>query len=256
MLTIKPIPALKDNYIWLIIHSPSATCLLVDPGEAAPALAALTRQSLKLVGILLTHHHYDHTNGVADLLMVNQVPVYGSALEQIPTVDHPLNGGETLEFPEMALSLQVLSIPGHTLGHLAYYGAGALFCGDTLFTAACGRVFEGTMQQMYRSLQRLAALPADTKVYCGHEYTAANLPFALAVEPDNPQLQRRVADTNQLAAQGLPTVPSTLALEMATNPFLRCDQADVKLAAEQYCGSRLEHPHEVFAVLREWKNSF
>lgn len=256
MLTIIPIPALKDNYIWLIIHAASAQCLLVDPGDAKPALDAIQTRNLTPSGILLTHHHYDHTGGVAGFLEHYSVPVYGSAVENIPTVTHPLHGGETLTIDALALTLNVLSIPGHTRGHLAYYGAGALFSGDTLFTVACGRVFEGTMSQMYASLQRLADLPDDTLIYCGHEYTAANLPFACAVEPDNPRLQQRVVETRQLTAQGLPTVPSTLALEKATNPFLRCEEANVRLAAERHCGSRLVEPVQVFEVLREWKNQF
>ncbi len=261
MLNIMPVPALKDNYIWLIIHPSTAQCLIVDPGAAAPVITALRAHKLTPIGILLTHHHYDHTDGVTELLIDYPIQVYGAATEQIPTVTYPLQGGETLEFPEMALQLAVLSIPGHTRGHLAYYGAdvgscGAVFCGDTLFTVACGRVFEGTMAQMYDSLQRLAALPLDTQVYCGHEYTAANLPFALAVEPNNTRLQQRVEETQALIAKGLPTVPSTLALEKATNPFLRCEHEGVRLAAERQCGNRLSTPEEVFAVLREWKNGF
>jgi hydroxyacylglutathione hydrolase len=250
------VPVLKDNYIWLIIHPSSAQCLITDPGDAAPVMAALQTHKLTPIGILLTHHHYDHTDGVAELLKHYDVPVYGAANEIIPTVTYPLWGGETLEFFKSALQLLVLSIPGHTRGHLAYYGANAVFCGDTLFTAACGRVFEGTMAQMYDSLQQLAALPDNTQVYCGHEYTSASLVFACAVEPGNARLQQRVVETQALIAQGLPTVPSTLALEKATNPFLRCNQVNVKQAAERHCGKRLSTPEKVFTVLREWKNGF
>lgn len=256
MLNIFPIPALKDNYIWLITHTASKQCLIVDPGDATPVQHTLQTQSLKPVGILLTHHHADHTNGVADLLKNYTVPVFGPAQETISYITNPLHGNETVKIDAIQLSLQALPIPGHTRGHLAYHGHDVLFSGDTLFTGGCGRVFEGTMLEMYASLQRLVALPSHTKVYCGHEYTETNLAFALAVERHNKQLQQRIKQTQLLRQRNLPTVPSTLFLEKNTNPFLRCEEISVKQAAEDYCGSKLSKPEDVFGVLREWKNDF
>lgn len=260
MLNILPIPALKDNYIWLVIHTASSQCLIVDPGSAEPVRHALQTQSLLPIGILLTHHHADHTAGVKDLLENYSMPVFGPTQEARAQVTHPLRDKEMLTIDlsmrpgSPSFYFQVLSIPGHTHGHIAYYGHDSLFCGDTLFTGGCGQVFEGTMEEMYTSLQRLAALPAQTRVYCGHEYTVQNLSFALAVEPKNRQLQQRMKEAQQRRAYGLPTVPSTLALEKLTNPFLRCEESSVKQAAEQYCGLKLTGPIEVFSVLREWKN--
>lgn len=254
-LHVVGLPALKDNYIWLIIADDSRQCMIVDPGDANVVLTALQQQQLQPVGILLTHHHLDHSGGITTLLTHHAMPVFGSALSKVEAVDQPLQDGDTLQ-PLPGLTLQAIAIPGHTHDHIAYYGDGRLFCGDTLFTAACGRVFEGTMAQMHHSLQRLAALPLDTLVYCGHEYTAANIPFALAVEPDNTALQQRAVDTVALREQGLPTVPSTLELELATNPFLRCHEPAVKTAAENYCGKKLLQPEDVFAVLRDWKNNW
>lgn len=252
LLNIVPIPALKDNYIWLIIDIASNRCLIVDPGDAEPVLKALQALSLKPVGILLTHHHFDHTAGVKELLKNDTMPVFGSMQEKISSVTNPLVGEETIQVENMAFA--VLPISGHTHGHLAYYGRESVFCGDTLFTGGCGRVFEGTMSEMYASLQRLAALPPTTKIYCGHEYTTANLAFAALVEPENRDLQQRIKDTHQMRTRGLPTVPSLLALERATNPFLRCEEAAVKKAVETYYGQTLNTPEEVFGALRKWKN--
>jgi hydroxyacylglutathione hydrolase len=259
MLNIIPIPALKDNYIWLVIDTTSSCCVVVDPGEADPVLDALQAQSLKPVGILLTHHHADHTAGVTALLKNHTMPVFGPKQETISSVTHSLVDREKIQIRNMLLGnilFKTISIPGHTHGHVAYYTNGHLFCGDTLFTGGCGRVFEGTMAQMDASLQRLAALPDATHIYCGHEYTTANLNFARVVEPDNKDLQQRIKDTHQLRERGLPTVPSTLGLEKATNPFLRCEKTQVKKAAEDYCGQRLDTPVAVFTVLRGWKNVF
>ena len=254
-IEIIALPALQDNYIWVIADRVSRQCLIVDPGEAEPVLTFLQQQAWQPVGILLTHHHHDHSGGIPGLLKTFPIPVFGSVLQRVPTINQPLSEGEEVTVLP-ALPLQVLAIPGHTHDHVAYYSKGRVFCGDTLFTGACGRVFEGTMSQMYHSLQQLAALPADTQVYCGHEYTLANLPFALLIEPDNIQLQQRWQDCQALRQQGLPTVPSTLAVELATNPFLRCEQPSVIATVEQYCGRQLSAPVEVFAELRIWKNNY
>ncbi len=243
------IPAFKDNYIWLLRQG-NAT-LVVDPGDARPVLALLAREGWSLNAILITHHHPDHQGGVASLLAQYRAEVFGPAAESITGLTRPLQGGETILIASPALEFQVISVPGHTLGHLAYYGAGRLFCGDTLFGGGCGRLFEGTPAQMADSLSRLAALPDETEVYCAHEYTADNLRFALAVEPGNPHLQRRVEALTR--APGEPTIPSSIVLEKATNPFLRCDVAEVIAAAHRRApGARSRH--EVFAALREWKN--
>jgi len=253
MFDVIRIPAFKDNYIWLLRQGASA--VVVDPGEARPVLEVLERTALSLAGILVTHHHADHQGGVADLLARYPAEVFGPATESITGLTRPLRGGETVHIAACDLTLQVIAVPGHTLGHLAYYGAGCLFCGDTLFAGGCGRLFEGTAAQMADSLARLAALPDDTAVYCAHEYTQANLRFALAVEPGNRFLSRRAEQVAAHRAQDWPTVPSTIGIEKASNPFLRCREAEVAAAARRRVpGARDEVA--VFAALREWKNSF
>jgi hydroxyacylglutathione hydrolase len=243
------IPAFKDNYIWLLRQGTAS--LVVDPGDARPVLALLAREGWSLNAILITHHHPDHQGGVASLLAQYPAEVFGPAAESITGLTRPLQGGETIRIASPALEFQVFSVPGHTLGHLAYYGAGRLFCGDTLFGGGCGRLFEGTPAQMADSLARLATLPDETEVYCAHEYTEDNLRFALAVEPGNLYLQRRVEALTR--ARGEPTIPSSIALEKATNPFLRCDVAEVIASAHRRVpGARSRY--EVFAALREWKN--
>ena len=253
MFDIIRIPAFKDNYIWLLRKGVAA--VVVDPGDAGPVLDELDRQGLALTAILITHHHADHQGGVAGLLARYPVPVFGPAHESITALSHPLRGGETIALPGLDVPLEVIAVPGHTLGHLAYHGADCLFCGDTLFTAGCGRVFEGTMAQMLASLERLAALPEQTAVYCAHEYTQANLRFALAADPDNRLLQRRASEVAAARAKGEATVPSTLAREKATNPFLRCREAAL-VAAAQTRGAPATDALTVFTVLREWKNAF
>ena len=264
MFEVIRIPAFKDNYIWLLRSGTSA--VVVDPGDARPVLDVLKREALSLAAILITHHHADHQGGVTELLEAHSAsypassppPVFGPAAESITGASHPLRGGETILIPGWDVDFQgfqVLAVPGHTRGHLAYYGAGCLFCGDTLFGAGCGRLFEGTAAQMANSLARLAALADETAVYCAHEYTAANLRFALAVEPGNQRLQDRVHEVSAARAQNLPTVPSTLALEKATNPFLRCQESEV-IASACAQKSGVQEAVEVFGVLREWRNRF
>ena len=254
MVDVIQIPAFKDNYIWLLRKGASAA--VVDPGEAPPVIEVLQKNQISLVEILITHHHKDHQGGVERLLVDwPDAEVAGPARESISGLGRPLVGGERLRIESLDLELRVMAVPGHTLGHVAYYTPGCLFCGDTLFGGGCGRLFEGTPQAMYDSLMRLAALPDTTLVYCAHEYTEANLRFALAVEPRNRALRHRVEEVAVLRAKGLPTVPSTLALEKATNPFLRCGEADV-VDAVQARGAAGNDPVAVFAALREWKDSF
>jgi hydroxyacylglutathione hydrolase len=251
---VEPIRAFRDNYIWALISGKQVA--IVDPGDAAPVLAWLAQQKLELAAILLTHHHADHVGGVADLLAHRKVPVFGPRTEDIPLVAHALGEGDEIEVPGIGLRFRVIDIPGHTRGHIAYYGAGCLFCGDTLFTCGCGRLFEGTPAQMSASLAKLAALPDSTRVYCGHEYTMANIAFAQAVEPENAALKRREVEDRAKRERELPTVPSDIAQEKATNPFLRATVPAVAEAAGRHAGRALNSPVEVFAVLREWKNAF
>ena len=257
MLEVTPIPAFNDNYFWLIHGTGDRTRVaVVDPGDADPVFAALETLGLRLDAILLTHHHPDHTGGVGELLRSHDVPVFGPAGERIAGVGHHLGEGDAIEIAPLQVSFDVLDLPGHTAGHIAYVGHGAVFCGDTLFVAGCGRLFEGTAAQMTRSLAKLAALPADTQVFCAHEYTLANLRFARAVEPDNADLAAFARAAEDVRAAGRPTVPSTIGTERAINPFLRCDRASVRAAAESHFNRRFADETEVFAAVRRWKDSF
>jgi hydroxyacylglutathione hydrolase len=223
-MKLLPIPAFTDNYIWVLENG--VTAWIVDPGEAAPVLKFLREKKFQLEGILLTHHHADHTGGVAELLQHYQIPVYGPDNSPVSTlISHPLQHGSCITLGNMAFS--VIAIPGHTLDHIAFYSAAEkiLFCGDTLFSAGCGRVFEGTHEQMYRALLKLAALPDDTRVCCGHEYTLSNLRFAASLEPANKDIIEYQKQCEILRAKKLPTLPSTIAQEKKINPFLRCKSA-------------------------------
>ncbi|TAG02992.1 MAG: hydroxyacylglutathione hydrolase [Betaproteobacteria bacterium] len=267
-MDIVPIPAFADNYIWMLVDSATAdpsgprACVVVDPGDAAPVEATLLRENLTLNAILITHHHADHTGGIAALTQHRNIPVYGPATEAIAGVTHALVEGDEVSLdsvrakPGEVCKLRVMEIPGHTRGHIAYVGDGFVLCGDTLFAAGCGRLFEGTPAQMHASLQRLAALPPETLVYCTHEYTLSNLKFALSVEPDNDALVTRSFDDRATRGQGAPTVPSTIARELATNPFLRCDQSGIRAQAERHAGTSLHNVVDVFASIRAQKDVF
>jgi hydroxyacylglutathione hydrolase len=255
---VHPVPAFSDNYIWLI-ECPAfpKRMVAVDPGDAVPVLAALKSHGASLAAILLTHHHLDHIGGVGELTRHwPAAAVVGPDDSRIEQRTRTARDGERCEMPDLGLGFEILAIPGHTLSHIAFWGHGALFCGDTLFSAGCGRMFEGTAKQMYSSLGRLAALPAHTSVYCGHEYTAANLKFALTVEPSNASTHEYQESVARLREDGHPTLPSTLALEIQVNPFLRCAIASVSDAAAQRAGQPLSDATEVFAVLRAWKDHF
>ena len=257
MLSIIPIPAFRDNYIWCLTDGRSAA--VVDPGDAAPVIAWLEKSGAALCAILATHHHADHVGGITALRARYDVPVFGPAHESIPHRTHALGEGDRIAVPGVDVLFSVFDIPGHTAGHIAYYTlppAPLLFCGDTLFAAGCGRIFEGTPGQMWESLSKLAALDPGTRVYCGHEYTLANLRFAAAVEPASTDIEARIVHERNKREQDLPTLPSTIGAERATNPFLRAELPDVMAQAASHAGRTVTSAVDAFAVLREWKNAF
>jgi hydroxyacylglutathione hydrolase len=251
-----PLPAFDDNYIWMLHDGRMA--LVVDPGDAGPVFAALQREGLQLQGILVTHHHADHTGGVDLLRNATGASVFGPAGEQMPEPLQRLSGGECVKL--LGLSFQVLDVPGHTSGHIAYFAdfageAPVLFCGDTMFSGGCGRLFEGTPQQMRASLDQLSALPDATRVCCAHEYTLSNLKFAVEVEPDNLQLVAYQAQCQALRGQNLPTLPSTIEMERQINPFLRSEQPTIVASVRRFDADGVKS-HGAFATLRQWKNQY
>ena len=252
MLTIVPIPAFEDNYIWLINNGRHAVA--VDPGEAEPVRNFLRQEGLTLAAILATHHHGDHTGGIGDLLQDRAVPVYGTVRGPLAAQATPVAEGDTIAIPELPATFGVLAFPGHTRDHVGFTLPGALFCGDTLFGIGCGRLFEGTPEQAMASMRKILSLPDDTLIYCAHEYTLENIRFAKKVEPDNPDLLKWEAQAQSLRKDGQPTVPTTLALEKSANPFLRFDAPDVIRAASTHAGRPLHSPLEVFATVRAWRD--
>ncbi|MBX9409427.1 hydroxyacylglutathione hydrolase [Pseudomonas baetica] len=255
MIQISALPAFTDNYIWLLQDHRTQRCAVVDPGDAAPVQAWLAAHpGWVLSDILITHHHHDHVGGVERLKQASGATVYGPASENIPARDVALNDNDTVNV--LGWDFDVYAVPGHTLGHIAYYHHGLLFCGDTLFAAGCGRLFEGTPEQMHHSLSRLAALPEDTLVYCTHEYTLSNLKFAAAVEPSNPDIAARLEKVIQQRQNNVMTLPSTLSLEKLTNPFLRTSERLVTQKVDEREGAQNRAPSEVFAALRAWKDKF
>jgi len=257
MLTVTPIRAFADNYLWLV-QGPvePARAAVVDPGDATAVMKTLGQGGLTLDTILVTHHHPDHVGGVAELVERTGARVFGPARERMPVECTPVSGGDRVTLPGLGLEFEVLDVPGHTAGHVAYHGHGALFCGDTLFSGGCGRLFEGTAEQMLASLDALAALPDDTRVYCAHEYTLANLRFAAAVEPENDDLQAWQVRAQSLRERDEPTVPTTIGLERRINPFLRSRTPGVRRSAEMRAGGPLPGPVAVFAEIRRWKDGF
>jgi hydroxyacylglutathione hydrolase len=254
MLTVTPIPAFNDNYIWALHDERDA--VLIDPGDATPCMEFLARHGLNLICILVTHHHGDHVGGNAVLAARYHPRIYGPARERIPAMTDPVSGGDTVTIAELGLLFSVIDTPGHTLGHLSYYDGRRLFCGDTLFACGCGRLFEGTPAMMAESLNKFLQLPDETQIFCAHEYTLSNIRFAKMVDGENPALLERERMDQMRLGRGLPTLPSTLALEKATNPFLRCHEPALIHAAE----TRLKHSArdavEVFAALRQAKDVF
>lgn len=255
MFSIYPITAFNDNYIWTLVDDIKKEAIVVDPGDAAPVLTLLSQKYLTLTAILITHKHHDHTGGISALLSAfPDAAVYSHLTEQITQTTQLVSDNDIFTIDQH--EFRVIAIPGHTFGHVAYYCKPLLFCGDTLFTNGCGRLFEGTAEQMLQSLKKLLALPDDTQIYCGHEYTLSNIKFALHVEPQNAQLKKRLEDAKRLRAKNQPTVPSLLQLEIATNPFLRCREPSVIETVSNHAGKKLNSEVEIFAELRQWKNTF
>lgn len=253
-LVADAIPAFHDNYIWAI-HD-HRHCVLVDPGEAAPALDFLAGHGLELSAILLTHHHQDHIGGVDTLLGRFQVPVFGPADPRMPAAVRTVSEGDPVSIAAPPLEFEVIETPGHTRSHIVFHGHGALFCGDTLFSSGCGRLFEGTPAQMQASLDKLAALPDATAIFCAHEYTADNCQFALAVEPGNPELEARIDEVSALRAAGRITLPTRLGQEKCVNPFLRTRTPAVIEAARRREPGLNDAPDTVFGAIRRWKDEF
>ncbi len=258
-LQLNAIPAFNDNYIWVLHNTEQA--VVVDPGDAQPVLAFLAQHQLQLTTILITHHHKDHVGGISQLLQHwPATTVYGPAQESIPLRTQAVHDQDKIQLAALGCELEVLSVPGHTAGHVAYFGRSDqgepfLFCGDTLFSGGCGRLFEGTATQMLASLNKLTALPPQTLVCCAHEYTLSNLNWALEVEPNNSDLHDYYQQAAALRAAQQPTLPSTIGLELRINPFLRTHIPAVQLSASNYCSGRASNDSEVFAQLREWKNN-
>lgn len=260
MAIVYPVPAFQDNYHWIFHRQNSQTAFIVDPGDADPVIKALSDRNLIPAAILITHHHWDHTDGLDKLLeYYKDIPVYGPVTEKTPQITHPVKENSLVKLPD-GFVFKVIEVPGHTLDHIAYYSTSEtppmLFSGDSLFAGGCGRIFEGTARQMYESLSKMAALPAETQLFCAHEYTHSNLTFANAVEPDNENIKQRLQQVKRKRDQGLPTLPSTLADEISTNPFLRCDLTSTRHSAEQYHGSTLTDSAAVLGVIRHWKDNF
>ncbi|MBY4677255.1 hydroxyacylglutathione hydrolase [Marinobacterium arenosum] len=257
MFQVTPIPAFNDNYIWLLQREGEQRVVVVDPGDAAPVERYLQHQQLQLAAILITHHHADHTGGVSQLTAQRDIPVYGPASSPFKGISHPLRDGDRIEV--LGLPLQITEVPGHTLDHISYLqaeGSGQLFCGDTLFLAGCGRLFEGSAAQMLAAMHYFKGLPDSCEVYCTHEYSLANLAFAAAVEPDNRDIQQAIRHCQLLRNDNQPTLPSNIATEKRVNPFMRSDQPAVVQAAERFQAGAGASEEAVFAAIREWKNQF
>jgi hydroxyacylglutathione hydrolase len=256
MFKIIPIKAFTDNYVWTIIKGDEA--IVVDPGDPSPVIDKLREMNLSLKQIMITHHHFDHSGGIEELQKIYDCPAYGPAGGHIKGITHPLDDNE--HFDVFDQYFMAMATPGHTNDQLAYFCDSEpnpiLFCGDTLFAAGCGRLFEGTPEQMHESLSRFAALPLNTSVYCGHEYTESNLNFAIAVEPDNQDIQSRIEEVKILRANNEVTLPSVMELELKTNPFMRCDQESVIQAAAAYSSNTGDSPAGVLGTIRDWKDNF
>ena len=254
MINIEPIKAFSDNYIWLVTTNEGS--IVIDPGEADATIKFLKDNTLDLKAVLITHHHFDHTGGIADLISTYPVKVFGPK-NDIPEIDSRVSGGDKINI--IGIDFEIIEVPGHTLDHIAFYsfnnGNPILFCGDVLFPSGCGRVFEGTYEQMHQSLLKIRSIPENTKIYSGHEYTLSNLNFAKTVEPLNKNIISRYNEVEELRKIDLPSLPTTLELELRVNPFLRCEEKDLKESIKDKINVQ-NNSKEVFQVLREWKDSF
>ena len=255
-VSVKPIPSLSDNYIWLIINDSEATVAIVDPGSSAGPISYIEKMNLQPAAILVTHHHWDHVNGIEELVNRFDIPVYGPATEYVPQLTTPLADNDNFSLPELKLGFDVMDISGHTAGHIGYLTGNKLFCGDTLFSAGCGRLFNGTAAQLHASLKRIGQLPDSTLIYCSHEYTLDNLRFAQAVEPDNSAIQSRITDVEILRGKNLPSLPVTLEMEKRYNPFLRTNRENIMQAVAQHSGQKIDNSETCFRYLRMWKDGF
>ena len=254
-MKIFPIPAFSDNYIWAM-HDESS-CVVVDPGDAEVVLAFLQQHNLTLAAILITHHHHDHTGGIQVLSEhYPDIHVFGPSNAKIKGITQALEHNDVVYINELKIEFIVSEIPGHTLDHIMYYTKGLVFCGDTLFSAGCGRMFEGSPAQMRASLKKISDLPEETMIYCTHEYTQANVQFALHVEPNNQYLQRYESWVQRQRGNGIPTIPTSLSEQLQLNPFLRLHEPDIKAFAEQYANNKLTDSVQVFAALRKAKDEF
>jgi len=260
-VNIFPIPAFNDNYIWALVGHDQTRVTVVDPGCADSVIQFLESNDYQLDCILVTHHHYDHVDGIADLLKYGQhnnwaVNVYGPMNENIPHCSHKLVENDTVYIPHLELTFTVIDVPGHTAGHIAYYAEDILFCGDTLFSVGCGRLFDGTAEQLHQSLHKLTTLPEQTKVYCTHEYTMANINFALTLDPTNFELIDYFNQVKQIREQGLPTLPSSIGLEKRVNPFLRTGNTEIQQSVSQFSNLEANSPLDTFIALRKLKDNF
>ncbi len=255
-MNIIPIPAFNDNYIWLGYDPQTKQCFVVDPGDAKPVLKTLAQLELNLSEILITHHHDDHTGGVKELVELTHATVYGPANSKYEGITVGLADGNSINLASVKKSFQILAVPGHTLDHIAYCNEELVFCGDTLFSAGCGRLFEGTADEMYLSLTKLAHLPPNTLVYCAHEYTMANLKFSATVEPRNLFVQNHIKKISALRSKNLPSLPSTIGDELQINPFLRCQSLEIIENIKEKFHVSIIEPSCIFKELRKWKDNF
>ncbi len=260
-MKVSMIKAFSDNYIWAISSNLGHNMALVDPGDANVCIEFIEQQKLQLSSILITHHHADHVGGIKKLVDYCKskqwpLPIYGPESENIPHCDVALSESAKVELTDLGLEFDVIDLPGHTSGHIAYVSQDSLFCGDTLFSGGCGRLFEGTPSQMLCSLEKLSALPERTQVYCAHEYTQANLNFALSVEPDNTELVDYYNQVIQKREQDIATIPTSIMLEKKINPFLRCNEPSLMTSAAEFSGDKVNDKLQTFTIIRAWKDNF
>ena len=256
MPSILSVSAFSDNYIWLLCDDKQRYAAIIDPGDATPVIETLEKEKIQPTAILITHRHSDHVAGIVALLKkYPKLPVYGPKTEKIPKRTHAVQQGDSIDLQEIGIKLNVLNTFGHTAGHISYYANKLLFCGDTLFSNGCGRIFDGRIEDLHHSLEKIAKLPPDTQIFCTHEYTLDNIGFAKWIEPDNKNLLEHETACRALIDADKPTLPTLLSDELKTNPFLRCNEKNVIKKAEQFSGESLNNSLDVFIAVRHWKDS-